>query len=119
MDAGDSKVEAIQRLLFLSEELLNLDVRGEQYTEALEAYSLAIEQHLERNAEALEVGSLDILAVSPLLNELRRELLERHQLVLERAILGKEVVVADLAKLRRTRRGMIAYLSQSLDKKES
>ena len=116
MNAKNAEVEAINKLLILGEELMSLDARADSYIERLEAYCDAVGQHLN----FVDGGSIaEDLAGSSLLDKLRRQLVERHRLVVERAVQVKEGVAADLAKLRRTKRGMIAYLSQSLDKKES
>ncbi len=119
MDAGNAEIEALKGLLALSKELITLDVRVDSYTERLEAYCEAVDSHLRMVPRGLAGPGLEIVPSSALLNEMMQELVENHRLVLERAVFAKEGVAADLAKLRRTKRGMIAYLSQSFDKKES
>lgn len=117
MNAENAEVDAINRLLTLGEELVTIDVRAESYMERLEAYCDAVDQHLDFVPRDLRGSNPDDLTVTLLLDRLRQQLVERHRLVVERAVQAKEGVAADLAKLRLTKRGIIAYLSQSLDKK--
>jgi len=121
MDAGNAEIESIRRLLLLSKELIDLDVRSESYTRMLESYCGEVERHLSLNPLEVEgaTAGAEKMKVSSVLDELMQELVKNHQEVLDRAVLAKEGVASDLAKLRKTRRGMIAYLSQSLDKKDS
>lgn len=113
MDAASGEVGALQNLLRQSKELLGLDLRADTYTEMLEAYCEAVDQCL--TLDLTGTRDYDSGKDSSVLHQLVGEIVENHKLVLERAIQAKEGVASDLAKLRRTKRGMIAYLSQSID----
>jgi len=114
-----AELESIEKLLVLSKELIALDVRAESYAEMLEVYCDAVEVHLNTNPSRMSSEDLEKVKGGELLNGLLKELVENHQLVLQRAVSAKEGIASDLAKLRRTKRGMLAYLSQSFDTNES
>jgi hypothetical protein len=116
MDAKDAEVESLRDLLRLSKELANADLRGELYTEMLESYCEALDRYISLNLTQEQSGA-GIVKNDSVFYELMQELVENHRVVLERASQAKEGVASDLAKLRRTKRGMLAYLSQSVDTK--
>ena len=116
MDVENVEVKAIQGLISMSETLTILDVQDELYSVKLDEYCTAVDEYCRLNLSSPEEESVGLTNVSiqgSELLEIREKLIEQHRLVLERAILEKEGVSASLVKLKRTKRGMLAYLSQS------
>jgi pentose-5-phosphate-3-epimerase len=100
---GHEGIEEVDKLNSLIEKLLHIDVTDEGFVDGLDAVCLALDGLFVQ-------GKIDSLLRIDKGSEIVRIMADNHRLLLERAESVRDNIGHDLSRLRRSRKGVMAYL---------